>query len=77
MAKALCLGPEVKAPEIYRNSPFEYLLTAEMGQVHVVCAKPLSAAQQRVAKVGTIQITPSLPAWMTVTQPGVKDKTTP
>jgi hypothetical protein len=77
MAKALCLGSEVKAPEIYRNSPFEYVLTAEMGQAQVVYAKPLPAAQQRVIKVATVQIAPPLPAWMSVAQPGVKDKTTP
>jgi hypothetical protein len=77
MAKALCLRPEVTAPEIYRNSPFEYLLTADMVQVRVAYAKPLPAPQQQVTKAGAAQTAPSLPAWMTATQPGVKDKTTP
>ena len=76
MVNTAFLEPEVKAPEIYRNTPFEYVLTAEMGQAHIACAKLLPAGQLRVARASTVQISPPLPAWMTVAQPSVDDKTT-
>ena len=57
------LEPEVQAPEIYRNTPFEHLMTAEGRQV-VICAVFVPVAQTWIATGGTVQSTPVLPNWM-------------
>jgi hypothetical protein len=60
------LEPEAQAPEVYRNTPFEHLLTADAGQLVVMCTIPIPAAQAWVVKAGTVQVGAPLPGWMAV-----------
>jgi len=75
MAKPALLEPEAQVPEIYRNTPFEYVQTAEAAQVLVACSKPIPSARPWVAKGGTVSIKPSLPKWMTPPQPSGSERT--
>ena len=50
--------PQIQAPEVYRSTPFEYLMTAEPGHTVVTCTILISAEQRWVAK------TAPFPDWM-------------
>ncbi len=57
------LEPETQAPEVYRNTPFEHVLTADIGQLIVICTTPL-APQGWITTTGLIQLASRLPGWM-------------
>ena len=57
------MEPDGQAPEIYRNTPFEHLTTADPGQV-VICTVFVPAAQTWVAKGGAVHVGALLPNWM-------------
>jgi hypothetical protein len=54
----------IQAPEIYRNTPFEYVLTAEAVQISGTAAKPMASTGAWVTKGGSIDRKPPLPRWM-------------
>jgi len=64
MAQSALVEPEVQVSEVYRNTPFEYLTTADAGQLVVTCTKVIPAARPWVAKGGIVQVTAPLPNWM-------------
>jgi hypothetical protein len=75
MARSTLLEPHAQAPEIHRNSPFEYVQTAEAGQVVEACSKPIPSARPWVAKGGSVAVKPALPTWMTPPEPSVSERT--
>jgi len=58
------MEPETQAPEVYRNTPFEHVLTADIGQLIVICTTPLAAPRGWIATTGMIQVANPLPGWM-------------
>ena len=71
MAKGIIPSQPV-APEIYRSSPFEYVLTAEASQIVGSCSKPVPLTGPWMMKVGGVQTTPALPKWMSLSRQGGK-----
>jgi hypothetical protein len=66
MDKTAFFEPETQAPEIYRNSPFEYVQTAEASQGLIAGARPLRPVGAWSARRGRVEITPPVPQWMSV-----------
>ena len=60
------MEPDIQVPEVYRNTPFEHVTTAEAGQVVVVCTVFVAAPQAWVAKAGAVQSKAPLPSWIAV-----------
>lgn len=58
------LDLEVKAPEIHRSTPFEYVLTAEPQQIVEKCTQSVPLAKPRVVEVAIVERIPGLPKWM-------------
>jgi hypothetical protein len=75
MVRPALLEPEAQVPEIYRNTPFEFAQTAEAAQILVTCGKPIPSARPWGGKVGTVEIKPPLPKWMTPPQGRGSDQT--
>ena len=58
------LGPEVKATEIHRSTPFEFAVTAEAQQFVQKCAQPVKYASPRTTEVVHVELIPRLPEWI-------------
>lgn len=66
MDKTASFEPEAQAPEIHRNSPFEYVQTAEGSQTLIAAARQLRPAGTWMTRRGTVEIKPAVPQWMAV-----------
>lgn len=75
MTKMLNAEPTEGAPEIHRNSPFEYVETAEAGLVVEACGHPVPSAGAWVSVAGTVSVRPALPKWMTPAVPVTNERT--
>jgi hypothetical protein len=64
MAKPAFAAPDTQAPEVYRSSPFEYVVTAEPLQIVVTCGEAIPWARPWVKKEAKLERVPSLPQWM-------------
>jgi len=67
MAKAPLVGEEVKTPEVYRSTPYEYMLTVDPPQhgLTLTCTRRLPVAGVRLTTKGRLVREPALPNWMT------------
>jgi hypothetical protein len=64
MARSAFTKTDAQAPDVYRSSPFEYVVTAEPGHVVVKCSEHISSARVWVKKDAKVQRVPALPVWM-------------
>ena len=64
MAQSAFAALKTQTPEVYRSSPFQYVVTAEPLQMVVTCGEAIPGAGPWVKKEGKVQRVPSLPAWM-------------
>jgi len=60
------MEPEIQTPEVYRNTPFEHVSTAETGQLIVVFTIPISPVQGWVSQAGLVRVVTPIPGWMGV-----------
>lgn len=56
--------------EVYRNTPFEFVVTAEPRHVVISCAQPIVFTGLAVTAASTVHQEPRLPAWMTAAKAG-------
>ena len=68
MAELNQIGPQTKAPEVYRNTPFEYVLTAEPRQLVEIHTQLIPSNAAWVAVMVPLERKPPLPQWMTTPQ---------
>ena len=64
MAMSTVQDPEIQTQEVYRNSPFEHITTADAGQIIVTCSTPIHVAQGWMTKAGSVRVGTTLPSWM-------------
>lgn len=55
MLTASIIEGQIKATEVYRNTPFEHMLTAEPLQLTFRCAWRVAAAGVRIQTVGAVK----------------------
>jgi hypothetical protein len=68
MARSAFTKTDAQAPEVYRSSPFEYMVTAEPAHVVVKCSEPIPSARVWVKKDAKVERVPALPVWMRRTE---------
>lgn len=64
MTQSTFAALKTQTPEVYRSSPFQYVVTAEPVQMVVTCGEAILGAGPWVKKEGKIQRVPSVPQWM-------------
>lgn len=52
--------------EVYRNTPFEHVSTADPGQIFMTCSTPVHVEQGWTATAGILRVNPPLPQWLGV-----------
>lgn len=58
--------PKERAPEVYRSTPFEYMMTAEALQFLLTCTQRVPTTGAWTDNPGTLEHLPPLPDWMRV-----------
>ena len=61
---ASVLDPPAASPEIYRNSPFQYAVTAQAGVMTVVFTHPVAQSRNVPVRERTVTV-PRVPSWLT------------
>ena len=64
MAMSTVQDPETQAQEVYRNTPFEHVATADAGQTVLTCSTPIHIAQGWMIRAIPARAVTPLPNWM-------------